>query len=1024
MTVENYENTSMDRGVELRELGDPEIALITNLLREVYKPGYRHHIVLYLSGWLASRGISPVSVVKVIKHLYDISGDKDPVKDRFSPILYSYVKISIPIEPYLDKIKEIIGVIPYSPRERREIEEYEKSLKGISGLRDTLELIVGRKKAVEILSKLQEILDKTTTSIEPKRPGEIDKPGILPCRRDFQKTLKSPHYLLGVYYDGKLGRAVMEFLDENGVELIKIPDPVGHRPYFLTNIEVDRLKAELESGTGVEGFEVVEKINPLTMQRIKLTKVITSDPLVVKKLRNRVKPAWEAKIKYHANYIFDIDLIPGMRYTVNNEENRQKPTLVEPSIPIESKKIIDKVFEKELDSTKKLAEKLLLIFEEPPPRALRASVDIEVYTPFKGRIPNPRLAEYPVISIAVVDTNGFKKVFILNRPFKNTFLYAAEEHYPVDAEIEIFDSEKTMILEFYRLISKYPVIVTYNGDRFDLLYLYTRSLRLGIPRYLIPIQIREELVRFDNSIHLDLYRFFSNRAIRNYAFNGKYQEERLEVVSQALLGVSKIGIGFEETVSDISAGLLAAYNLRDAEITLTLTTFNNELVWKLIILLARISKTSIEELCRRQISGWIQNLFFYEHRRLNFLIPNKEDILNYVKSTTKAVIESKKYAGALVITPPQGVFFNVVVLDIASLYPSVIKNYNLSYETVDMNWCSRRIQVPDETGRTIHTICMDIPGLTAQIIGVLRNFRVELYKKRAKEKNISPELKTWYDIVQRAIKVFINASYGVFGDERFSLYSPAMAESVTALGRRSFMSIILKAAEMGIKSLYGDTDSIFILGPSQEQLKLLQEWIQQNLGLDTEIDKEFTFVVFTGLRKNYLGRTRDGEIEVKGLIAKKRNTPEFIKLLFNNIVDNLKKAESPEDFINFMDWLIRAIREYYQGLRHREIPLDMLAVKTALTKNPSAYTKNKPPHVKAALQLRSHGIQIQEGDIMIIVKVKGGDGYKAIQLTRQYEIDPDKYIEILRSSLEQLLQALGMKWEDITSPPDILKPRG
>lgn len=839
----------------------------------------------------------------------------------------------------------------------------------------------------------------------------------IPFRSSFQRTLKTPHYLLGVYYDGKLEKAIMEFLSEDGTKLVKVPDPTGHKPYFLTDEDVEQLNKLLGSENAVEELIEAEKIHPLTMHKVKLVKVVTKDPLVVRKLRNRVKKAWEARIKYHSNYIFDTGLIPGMRYIINSESSSQKITLVEPAVPEDVVKAINKIFEKEPEITKKLAEKFMLLFEEPPPRALRVSIDIEVYTPFKGRVPSPKLAEYPVISIAVAGTNGYRKVFIFARPFKNSFLYAAEEQYPINAEVEIFDSEKALLLEFYKTASRYPIILTYNGDKFDLVYLYTRSLKIGIPRYLLPIQIREDMVRFDNSIHIDLYRFFSNRAIKNYAFGGKYQEEKLEVISQALLGITKIG--FEETVSDVSAGLLVAYNLRDAEITLTLTTFSDELVWKLIVLLARVSKTSIEELCRRQISGWIQNLFFYEHRRLNYLIPNKEDISQFVKSTTRAVIEGKKYAGALVIVPPQGVFFNVVVLDIASLYPSVIKNYNLSYETVDMNWCSKKNPVVDETGKAIHMVCVDAPGLTAQITGILRDFRVEIYKKRVKEKSLSTDLRTWYDVVQRAIKVFINASYGVFGDERFSLYSPAVAESVTALGRRSFMSIVLKAAEMGVKTLYGDTDSIFVWGPTLRQLELLQKWIQQNLGLDIEVDKEFTFVIFTGLRKNYLGRMRDGDIEIKGLVAKKRNTPEFVKIMFNDIVDSLKKVESPEDFVVFINWLEKTTKEYYHGLKQREVPLDMLAIKTALTKDPSAYTKNKPPHVKAALQLRKHGISVQEGDVILLVKVKGGDGYKAIQLAKQYETDPDKYIEMMRSGLEQFLLALGIKWEDISSAGEL-----
>ncbi|MCC6041143.1 MAG: DNA-directed DNA polymerase I [Desulfurococcaceae archaeon] len=842
----------------------------------------------------------------------------------------------------------------------------------------------------------------------------------LPCKGELAKTVTTPHYLLGVYYDGKLEKAVLVLLSESGEKLVEVPDPIGHRPYFLTDESIEELKAKMATEDSVLGFEEVQKVDPLTMRTIRAVKVITKDPLAVKKLRGKVRVAWEAKIKYHVNYIFDQGLIPGMKYTITNSGGVPKISLIEPTIPDSLLKTIEKIFEKEPSEVKNTAKFFALLFEEAPPKALRLSLDIEVFTPFKGRVPSARLAEYPVISVSVVDKRGFKKVFMLARPFKNSFTYAINSSdYPVDAVIEIYDSEKTLILDVYNTISKYPVVVTYNGDNFDLLYLYMRSLKLGIPRSIIPIRVREGMIGLETSVHLDLYKFFSNRAIKNYAFGGKYQEDKLDAVAGALLGMVKIG--FEETISEISAGLLAAYNLRDAEITLKLTLFEEELVWKLLVLLARVSKTSLEEVCRRQISSWIQNLFFWEHRKRGYLIPNKEDIASRVKSYTKAVIEGKKYAGALVIEPPRGVFFNVAVLDIASLYPSIIKNYNLSYETVDVEWCSKKISVRDETGAEIHKVCVDKVGLTALITGILRDFRVGIYKKRAKDKTLTPEQRAWYDVVQRALKVFINASYGVFGDEKFALYSPVVAESVTALGRVTFKHIVCKASEMGVKPLYGDTDSIFVWAYTKEHLDLLQQWTQQTLGLDVELDKEFTFTVFTGLKKNYLGRTTSGEIEIKGLMAKKRNTPEFIKDLFSTITEKLSKIETPNDFSEFIEWLEKTLKYYYTGLKRKEITLDQLSIKTTLSKDPLEYVKSVPFHVKAALQLRSHNIDVREGDVVLVVMVKGGGGYKAIQLARQHEIDSERYVERLRSSLEQFISAIGVDWETIIGGVDLRK---
>ncbi|MEM1919116.1 MAG: DNA-directed DNA polymerase I [Desulfurococcaceae archaeon] len=827
----------------------------------------------------------------------------------------------------------------------------------------------------------------------------------------YVREIETPHYLLDVRYDGDINKAVLVFLSEDGRSIKLLPDPTGHKPYFITvenpvNIANNK---EFASDKGFVKVDVVEKIDPISMKKMKLTKIVTQTPTDVARLRSRVSKAYEAHIKYHNNYVYDNLLIPGMKYVVK-QINRDVFKLVKPSVSDDTIAEIKKLFgDLDSKSMNSILEEWIYLFEEKPPKALKLSIDIEVQTPFRGRVPSAKQAQYPVISVAMVSNDGLKKVLVLAR---ENMWGEVHEDYPFEAVIEIFDNEKSLIMEVFETIKKHPVIVTYNGDAFDLPYLYTRALRLGISREHIPIQIGENIARVKTGVHIDLYKFFKNRSIKAYAFGGKYQEETLDAVSLALLGVGKLK--YIESPSEMSITKLVTYNYRDALITLQLLDFSDELVWKLMILLARITKTGLEEICRKTISKWIQNMIYWEHRKLNYLIPEKEDILKYAKqSATQAVIDGKKYAGALVIEPIKGILFRVVVLDIASLYPSVIKSFNLSYETVDTPFCNgRKLDIVDETGRKLHEVCLDKQGLSSRIVGLLRDLRVGVYKKKAKRKDLVKEQIVWYDIVQRALKVLINASYGVFGSSSFPLYSPAVAESVTAIGRRILYSLLRKSADIGIKVVYGDTDSLFLWNPTEQQLIKLQEWVSKSFGLEIEIDKTFTFVLFSGLKKNYLGRTTNGDVEIKGLLAKKRNIPEFLKFVFEDILERIKSIEAPEDFVKFKVWLEDEVRKLYVSLKRKEITLDKLCFKVGLTKKPEEYVKVTPPHIKAALQLKNY-FQVQEGDIIPYVKIRGRDGYKALQLAKLYEIDPDKYVEIIHSTLSQLLSALGISKEEI-----------
>ncbi|MEM0006602.1 MAG: DNA-directed DNA polymerase I, partial [Ignisphaera sp.] len=812
-------------------------------------------------------------------------------------------------------------------------------------------------------------------------------------------------YLMQIEYDGELKKAVLIFYNSNTHELVYWYDKTGHKPYFLTDIPPDKVNkiGEITRHSSFESVEIVEKFDPLNSTKRLLTKIVTKDPVAVRTLRTKVPIAWEANIRYHINYIYDRQLIPGLPYTIYGDR-------------------IVEIYDVDIESLRESIVKMLALPPESSDIAIhfaklfeskwftpkRIAVDIEVYTPFEGRVPSPDIAEYPIISIALASNDNIKKVFVLFR--ENLKIL---KDVVCDADIEIYDNEYGMMIDFLSIILQYPIIVSFNGDNFDIRYLYVRMFKLGIPKELIGIKVKKVLkggkiefeAKFSRALHVDLYKFFSNKAIQIYAFEGRYKEANLDSIAQALLGIGKVQL--DDELGKIDLAMLAHYNFRDAEVTLQLTTFSEELVWKLMLLLMRISKLGLEDVCRSTVSVWIKNLFYWEHRRRGYLIPRQEDIQSLKgKKVTEAIIKGKKYAGAIVIEPPQGLFFNVIVLDFASLYPSIMKQWNLSYETIDPDetLCNKVNDIIDEANNVLHKVCLDKPGLTAEIVGMLRDFRVKIYKKKSKDKNISEILRSWYDTVQRAMKVFINAAYGVFGADTFPLYAPSVAESVTALGRRIITSTIRKAEELGLRVLYGDTDSLFIWNPEQSKLEELKKWVEETFGLELEMDKRYKFVAFA-LKKNYVGVTPNNEVDIKGMMGKKRNTPDFIKNLFVEILKKMTSIEEPEDAFKIINSVKDDLEKYYLLLKYKLLTLDEVAFHMGLSKPLSEYKKTTPQHVKAALMLQRYNVNISPGDVITFVKVKSKDGVKPIQLAKISEIDTQKYLEAMVSTLEQLFTA-------------------
>ncbi|MEZ0345383.1 MAG: DNA-directed DNA polymerase I [Infirmifilum sp.] len=828
--------------------------------------------------------------------------------------------------------------------------------------------------------------------------------------------MKSLLYLFSVRYSGSEERAVLYFYDDETESIKKIPDYSGHKPYLLTDLtpeDIIEKFPEVLKHPGFNRLDLTEKYDALNDRWIQMTKVEALDPLSIggssKSIREILKNhTWESKIKYHHCYIFDRQLIPGMPYRQQDGEL----ILEEVEVPESIRKLVQSLSDDKVQETEMLEWAKLL--NAPIPKVRRVAIDIEVESE-AFRVPSPKLAEDKVIAVSFYSSDGKRGVFLLKRAGNNGEGQVALE----GAEVRFFSEERELLKATFALLDAYPVVITFNGDNFDMPYLYNRALKLGFKKEDIPISWSEkaDYAELRNSIHIDLYKFFTNKSMRVYAFGNKYREgNTLDEIASALLGKGKVK--HDEGIAEMTYQRLAEYSFRDAELTYALTAFGDDLVVKLIILMMRISKLPMEDLTRHNISAWIRNMFYYEHRQRGWLIPNPEDIRSLKGETsTRAVIKGKKYLGAIVIDPIPGIYFNVLVVDFASLYPSVIKTGNLSYETVR---CPHEECRKNTIPGTPHWVCTRRRGMMASIIGILRDLRVYVYKKVAKESRSEQE-RQQYEVIQSALKVFLNASYGVFGSEAFPLYCPPVAESTTALGRYAILKTMRKAVDIGIPVLYGDTDSLFLWNPSADQLEKLLQSVLEELKIDLSIDKEYKWVVFSERKKNYLGALKDGKIDVKGLVGKKRNTPDFIKKLFADTVTLLSKAENITSFEQTIEQIKDDIKETIKRLKSSEIPLDELAFSVVLTKDLQEYDKTTPQHKKAAQQLlqeykRLYGnvpANIARGSVISYIKTRDKQGVKHVQLARIDEIDVEKYLEVMKTTLEQVLDALEISFDEL-----------
>ena len=826
-----------------------------------------------------------------------------------------------------------------------------------------------------------------------------------------------PALLVSATYDSQKKAAVLKFYEPASQKVLLWTDNTGHKPYCYSKLEPAELKF-LSERKDVIRLERAKKQDLLKDRTVDVTKIVVADPLAIggtqtdKSIRN-ILETWESDIKYYENYLYDNSLTVGRYYIIDNGNLKEYSYPIPDEVQLALKGLLyDKVTSIGIIDPKEFQNHIIEwanLLNQPVPSIRRVSFDIEVQSE-AGRMPDAKIADSKITAIAFCSSDNFKQVFVLKRQGK----HLGNNELSQDVKISFYEENKEadMVRDAFRILTSYPFVITFNGDDFDMPYMYNRAERLGIELKNIPLIMMRDSATLRQGVHIDLYRTFSNRSFQIYAFSHKYNDFSLNSVAQGLIDESKIE--YDGELEDLSLHDLANYCFNDARITQQLTSFNNDLLMNLLVVITRIGRMPIDDISRMGVSQWIRSLFYFEHRKHNFLIPRREELeQKSVAASTEAIIKDKKYRGGLVVEPTEGIHFNVFVMDFASLYPSIIKVRNLSYETVRCihDECKSNV-IPETT----HWVCIKRNGLTAILIGSLRDLRVNYYKNLSKNPTLSEDQKQLYTVVSQALKVILNASYGVMGAEIFPLYCLPVAEATTAVGRYTILETIAKCKSIGIQVLYGDTDSLFLKGPTREQVQTVVDWAKEEFGVDLDLDKEYRYVVFSTRKKNYLGVQKDGKVDVKGLTGKKSHTPPFIRNLFYEILEILSKVKTGEEFVESKQKISEMISQYAKKLKAKQIALPDLAFNVMISKAPSEYVKTIPQHIRAA-KLLEKTREIKKGDIISYVKIINKPGVKPVEMARSDEIDSAKYMEFMESTFDQILSSMDIDFNTLIGAP-------
>ncbi|MEM2088540.1 MAG: DNA-directed DNA polymerase [Thermoproteota archaeon] len=365
------------------------------------------------------------------------------------------------------------------------------------------------------------------------------------------------------------------------------------------------------------------------------------------------------------------------------------------------------------------------------------------------------------------------------------------------------------------------------------------------------------------------------------------------------------------------------------------------------------------------------------------------------------------YAGGLVLQPQEGVYENVSVIDFSSMYPNIMLKYNVSPDTYvpEGEECKDCYVSPESK----HRFRKDYRGVYTRMLQKLLEARRSVRKKLETMEEGSVEHRI-LDARQKALKILANTLYGYAGWIGARWYLRQVAESVAEWGRYTIRMAIQKAREMGMKIVYGDTDSIFIM--DGEKLKELVGWIESELEMEARIDKKYRRILFTEAKKRYGGLLEDGGLEVVGLEVVRGDWAEIAKETQLGVLKTMLETMDVGKAVSY-------VRNIIAETRSGRVETEKMIIWKRMTKPPEAY-EVRAPHVLAALELSKRGWRIDVGDKVGYVIVKGsskiGERAKPYQLVEKKDVDYEYYVknQIVPAAM-RILKVFGVEEENLLS---------
>ncbi len=598
---------------------------------------------------------------------------------------------------------------------------------------------------------------------------------------------------------------------------------------------------------------------------------------------------------------------------------------------------------------------------------------------------------------------------------KTTLMIGDEADHASDT-IRWFDNEKDLINGFSDTINEFnpDLIVGWDEINIDLKKIISRArfhgLTLDIGRGKKsanwrnhPKDMSKSSVHVYGSIVID-----GIGALKQASYH--FESFCLQYIASKLLSSSTEMVNQNLQASEIEKHFihnkqaLAEYSLQNCQLISNI--FNVTGIINYLLYRQQLTGLNIDKM-GGSVSAFT-HLYLPQLHRANYIAPNipKKNISNS--------------PGGYVMDSQPGLYRNVFVLDFKSLYPSIIRTFN-----IDPMGLIEGLMDKDSS----------IKGFQGAEFSREKHFLPKIIEDLWQERELA---KKENDLVRsQAIKIIMNSFYGVLGSSGCRFYDNRLASSVTLRGHEIMQETKQWIEEQNYKVIYGDTDSIFVIADKtidKEQVQsegrrlanfINKKWshvIAERFELSSylELEMETVYERFfmptirgqqKGSKKRYVGlQTDEGNTQVvfKGMEAVRSDWTLLAKKFQLGLYQYVFSDKDPSEFIK------KTIDALYKGEKD-----DQLIFRKQLKRPLQQYKKNKQLHVQAAIKADMHNLQHGEplryqekSTVEFILTTAGPEVFEQ----QTHAIDYEAYVEKqLKSVADAILPYLNLSFDRILS---------